>query len=121
MFRAARSVLSLFILIGALTVLWEVVKLLGGDPSEAWTPPFQWTVASDLNMPHVWDIAASFVEPAQRNGPPLGVVLVKAGILPGSSGITALPCRVHLLMTNGMLVPVRKSGRYAACWVQCCP
>jgi NitT/TauT family transport system permease protein len=79
-FRAARSVLSLLVVIGALTVIWEVVKLLGGDPSEAWTPPFQWTVASDLNMPHVWDIAASFVEPAQRNGPPLGFVLVNAGI-----------------------------------------
>ncbi|TME33250.1 MAG: ABC transporter permease [Chloroflexi bacterium] len=80
MFRPARSVLSFLVVISALTVLWEVVKLLGGDPSEAWTPPFQWTVASDLNMPHVWDIAASFVEPAQRNGPPLGLVLVNAGI-----------------------------------------
>jgi len=79
-FRPARSVLSFLVVIGALTVLWEVVKLLGGDPSEAWRPPFQWTVASDLNMPHVWDIAASFVEPAQRNGPPLGLVLVNAGI-----------------------------------------
>jgi NitT/TauT family transport system permease protein len=79
-FRAARSLLSLVIVVGALIVLWEVVKLLGGDPSEGWTPPFQWTVASDLNMPHVWDIAASFVEPAQRNGPPLGFVLVNAGI-----------------------------------------
>jgi NitT/TauT family transport system permease protein len=79
-FRAARSGLSFLVVIGALIVLWEVVKLLGGDPSEAWTPPFQWTVASDLNMPHVWDIASSFVEPAQRNGPPLGFVLVNAGI-----------------------------------------
>jgi NitT/TauT family transport system permease protein len=79
-FRAARSALSFFVVIAALAVLWEVVKLLGGDPSEAWTPPFQWTVASDLNMPHIWDIAASFVEPAQRNGPPLGLVLVNAGI-----------------------------------------
>ena len=79
MFRPARSVLSFLVVIAALAVLWEVVKLLGGDPSEAWTPPFQWTVASDLNMPHLWDIAASFVEPAQRNGPPLGIVLVNAG------------------------------------------
>jgi len=78
--RAARSAASFLVVIGALTVIWEIVKLLGGDPSEAWTPPFQWTVASDLNMPHVWDIAASFVEPAQRNGPPLGFVLVNAGI-----------------------------------------
>ncbi len=79
-FRAARRALSFLVVIGALAVLWEVVKLLGGDPSGAWTPPFQWTVASDLNMPHVWDIAASFVEPAQRNGPPLGIVLINAGI-----------------------------------------
>jgi hypothetical protein len=73
-FRPARGVLSFLIVIGALAMLWEVVKLLGGDPSERWTPPFQWTVANDLNMPHVWDIASSFVEPAQRNGPPLGLV-----------------------------------------------
>jgi NitT/TauT family transport system permease protein len=79
-FRAARSVASFVVVIGALGLLWELVKLLGGDPSEAWTPPFQWMVASDLNMPHVWSIAASFVEPAQRNGPPLGLVLVNAGI-----------------------------------------
>jgi NitT/TauT family transport system permease protein len=79
-FRAARSLLSFLVVVAALAVLWEVVKLLGGDPSEAWTPPFQWTVASDLNMPHVWDIAASFVEPAQRNGPPLGIVLINASI-----------------------------------------
>ena len=79
-FRAARRALSFLVVIGALAVLWEVVKLLGGDPNEAWTPPFQWTVASDLNMPHIWDIAASFVEPAQRNGPPLGIVLINAGI-----------------------------------------
>jgi NitT/TauT family transport system permease protein len=79
-FRAARGALSFLIVIGALAILWEVVKLLGGDPSERWTPPFHWTVASDLNMPHVWDIASSFVEPAQRNGPPLGLVLVNAGI-----------------------------------------
>ena len=31
-------------------------------------------------MPHVWDIATSFVEPAQRNGPPLGLVLGDAAL-----------------------------------------
>jgi len=79
-FRAARGVLSFAAVIAALGVLWEGIKLLGGDPNGAWTPPFQWTVASDLNMPHVWDIAASFVEPAQRNGPPLGLVLGDAAL-----------------------------------------
>jgi len=79
-FRAARGVLSFAAVIAALGVLWEGIKLLGGDPNGAWTPPFQWTVASDLNMPHVWDIATSFVEPAQRNGPPLGLVLGDAAL-----------------------------------------
>ena len=80
MLRVARSALSLVVVAGGICAVWEVVKLLGGDPTEAWTPPFQWTVASDLNMPHIWDIASSFVEPAQRNGPPLGLVLINAGI-----------------------------------------
>src|SRR3981081_48660 len=29
-------------------------------------------------MPHLWTIAGSFAEPAQRNGPPLGVLLATA-------------------------------------------
>ena len=66
----------LFVL--GLVVVWEGVKLLGGDPLGAWQPPFDWTIARDLNMPHVWEIAAAFVEPAQRNGPPLGAVLAAA-------------------------------------------
>jgi ABC-type nitrate/sulfonate/bicarbonate transport system permease component len=66
----------LFVL--GLVVIWEGVKLLGGDPLGAWQPPFDWTIARDLNMPHVWEIASAFVEPAQRNGPPLGAVLAAA-------------------------------------------
>jgi NitT/TauT family transport system permease protein len=61
-----------------LVVIWEGVKLLGGDPLGQWQPPFDWTIARDLNMPHIWEIAAAFVEPAQRNGPPLGAVLAAA-------------------------------------------
>ena len=68
--------------------LWEMAKLVGGDPqtidifgrSIAWTAPLQWKIASDLNMPHLWDIASAFVEPAQRNAPPLGTVLLDAGL-----------------------------------------
>ncbi len=80
MFRAARGVVSFVLVVSALAVGWEMVKLLVGDPSDGWTPPFHWQIASDLNMPHVWDIAASFVEPAQRNGPPLGLVLANAAV-----------------------------------------
>jgi NitT/TauT family transport system permease protein len=64
--------------VAGLVLVWEGVKLLGGDRLGEWQPPFAWTIARDLNMPHVWDIAAAFVEPAQRNGPPLGAVLASA-------------------------------------------
>ena len=80
MFRAARSVASFLIVIGLVATIWEVVKLLGGEATEGWAPPFHWRIANDLNMPHVWDIAASFAEPAQRNGPPLGLVLADAAV-----------------------------------------
>ncbi|HEV8468511.1 MAG TPA: ABC transporter permease [Candidatus Limnocylindria bacterium] len=80
MSRAARSVASFLVVIGLVATIWEVVKLLGGEATEGWTPPFQWRIANDLNMPHIWDIAASFAEPAQRNGPPLGLVLADAAV-----------------------------------------
>ena len=80
MLRAARSVTPFVLVVSVLAVGWEGAKLLGGDPSESWTPPFQWQIASDLNMPHLWDIAAAFVEPAQRNGPPLGLLLMNAAV-----------------------------------------
>ena len=64
----------------AVSLVWEAVKLLGGDATEAWHPPFQWKIASDLNMPHVWEIAGAFAEPAQRNGPALAFVLADAAV-----------------------------------------
>jgi len=42
-------------------VVWEGAKLLG--------------IASDLALPHIWTVFAAFVLPAQRNGPPLGLIL----------------------------------------------
>lgn len=78
MLRAGRALLSFAAFVTLIAVIWELVKLLGGDPVGAWQPPFAWRIASDLNMPHLWDIAGSFVAPAQRNGPPLGVLLATA-------------------------------------------
>ena len=78
MLRPARALLSFAAFLAALAVTWEIVKLLGGDAVGGWMPPFSWKIANDLNMPHVGNIAAAFVEPAQRNGPPLGVLLATA-------------------------------------------
>ena len=75
-------------LLALILFIWEGAKWLGGDPwrlsgsilgtsfSYEHHPPFAWPVTSDLALPHVWDIANAFVEPAQRGGPPLGTELL---------------------------------------------
>jgi NitT/TauT family transport system permease protein len=70
---------AIFLLIvAAVLLVWEGVKLLGGVPWRApgalpgpdnpvlWNPPFRWPFASDLNLPHVWNIAIAFGQPFQR-------------------------------------------------------
>ena len=71
----------------ALAIVWEGAKWLFGDPWRIHAsmlglpidiehvPPFSNRIASDLSLPHIWDILAAFVLPAQRNGPPLGFIL----------------------------------------------
>ncbi|TMD30004.1 MAG: ABC transporter permease subunit [Chloroflexi bacterium] len=81
--RAAGAV----VLLGLVVLVWEGAKWLGGDP---WRihgtvlgirvdyehfPAFNWRIADDLSLPHVWDVIRAFVDPAQRNGPPLGLIL----------------------------------------------
>jgi NitT/TauT family transport system permease protein len=85
-----RQTVSFVVILLLLAVVWEGLKFIGGDhwhfaTSEGawvnldWQPPLSIYVASDLNLPHVWDIVAAFVNPARRNGPPLlGVLLAAA-------------------------------------------
>jgi NitT/TauT family transport system permease protein len=71
-----RSVLAFIAVIVGVLVLWEGVKLLGGTPWREpgalpgapilWNPPFRWPFATDLNLPHIWNIALAFGEPWQR-------------------------------------------------------
>jgi NitT/TauT family transport system permease protein len=72
----------------ALVIAWEGAKWLGGDPWRVNAsvlgipiqfehfPPLKWRIATDLALPHVWEIVGTFGEPAQRNGPPLGELLL---------------------------------------------
>lgn len=73
-------------------VMWEVVKFIGGTPwrfstadgalvNLEWFPPLEWKIASDLNMPHLWDIFGALIQPAQRNGPPLVTVLAQSAVV----------------------------------------
>jgi len=59
----------------ALIVVWEGAKALGGDPwrftdsaghDTVYTPPFTWSIVSDLSLPHVWKIAGALAAPVQR-------------------------------------------------------
>ncbi len=71
----------------ALVVVWEGSKWLFGDPWRIHetvlglridiehVPPFHNRIATDLSLPHAWNVVGAFVLPAQRNGPPLGLIL----------------------------------------------
>ena len=80
--RRRRRILAWVLLGIAFAVLWEGFKWLAGDPwrldgiGYSHTPPFALRFANDLSLPHLWSIVLAFVEPAQRNGPPLGLILV---------------------------------------------
>lgn len=63
--------LGLFVV--GFVAIWEGAKWLAGDP---WrldaigynhNPPFRVLQFNDLNLPHLWEIAAAFGEPFQRN------------------------------------------------------
>ena len=71
-----RSVATFVVILLLVVLLWEGVKLLGGVPWRTpgavpgdpilWNPPFRWSFANDLNLPHVWNIALAFTQPFQR-------------------------------------------------------
>jgi NitT/TauT family transport system permease protein len=68
--RAAR-IRTLLVVAIAVFVIWEGVKLLGGDPIRngdqvLWDPPFTWAAVNDLSLPHIPAILASFFAPVQR-------------------------------------------------------
>ncbi len=73
--RWRRPVAFLIIIVIGL-VLWEGVKFIGGPPWRLpgqgpgdpiiWNPPLRLPFASDLNLPHVWNIAWVMGQPFQR-------------------------------------------------------
>lgn len=82
-----RVILAWILILVALLLVWEGAKWLFGDP---WrfhgtllgfrvdlehVPPFKNRIASDLALPHSWLVIEAFINPAQRNGPPLGLIL----------------------------------------------
>ncbi|MEX1294942.1 MAG: ABC transporter permease subunit [Candidatus Limnocylindrales bacterium] len=76
--RLARTVLAFVVFFALVFVVWEGFKWLFGDPwrfenvlGTGWDyyhePPFYLLQASDLQLPHQWDIFYALAEPVQRN------------------------------------------------------
>jgi NitT/TauT family transport system permease protein len=77
-----------FVVFGLLLlVVWEGLKLIGGDPWRGegwiWEPPLDIWFASDLLLPHVWDIVGALANPVQR-----GSEQSLAGFLAGAAFYT---------------------------------
>lgn len=91
-----RQTVALVIVLLTLVMVWEGVKWVGGDPwfadSNPWgiehNPPFRFKFASNLNLPHVWDIAAAFGKASRRNGPPLYEILWYASLFTFREAVT---------------------------------
>lgn len=109
-----RQTLSLVGMLLILMVLWEGVKFIGGDPwrfavdegapvNLHFTPPFSFAFASDLNMPHLWDIGAAFLKPARRNGPLLLSVLAEAAIFTMCEAVVGFSIGALLGFLLGMI------------------
>jgi len=71
--RGYWRIVGMFIVLLGVAFVWEGAKWLGGDP---WRlpgvgyfhdPPLRVLQLSDRHLPHLWDIAAAFGQPFQRN------------------------------------------------------
>lgn len=126
--RRRRIVVASVVLAIAVVLAWEGAKWLAGDP---WRihgtvlglridyehfPPLHWRIADDLSLPHVWDVVRAFIDPAQRDGPPLGLILVgqalftlreaMTGFILGSLlGLGLATLFVHSRLAERALVP----------------
>ncbi len=110
----------------ALVVVWEGAKALGGDPWRfrdaagqeiVYSPPFRWKIASDLSLPHVWDIWGALAAPVQREQTQsLGEYLVGAAVYTGREaalgfvagailGLILAAVFVHSRLAERALVP----------------
>jgi len=87
-----RPILSVIVVLLMIGLVWQVAKLIGGDP---WryddflgtgiafhhNPPLRILQLSDRQLPHLWDIGASLFQPVQRGAQQsLGEFLIGAAL-----------------------------------------
>lgn len=90
--RRLRIALVWLAILLILILVWEGTKWFFGDPWRIHTsflgipidiehrPPMRARIATDLSLPHIWEVVGAFAAPAQRNGPPLGLILTEQAI-----------------------------------------
>ena len=79
--RRLEDWMPLLLLLTSLAFVYELIKFIGGpaisidvslfglDIHTIWRPPLKFRLASNLSMPHLWDIIEAFGKPARRGGP----------------------------------------------------
>jgi NitT/TauT family transport system permease protein len=71
--RQVRRALGLLAIVVGIAVIWEGLKWIGGDTwrltaiGYTHDPPLEILQFNDRQLPHLWDIAAAFGQPFQRN------------------------------------------------------
>lgn len=87
-----RRAAAITVVVLSILVAWELLKWLCGDPWFIHTtfagikldyehvPPFPLRIASNLSLPHTWEVLGAFFQPSQRNGPPLGLQLFESAL-----------------------------------------
>lgn len=109
--RPLRQALSLIFLLLLIAVAWEGVKYIGGDrwfpEANPWgidhNPPYRFKFASNLNLPHIWDIADAFTNPSRRNGPPLYSILWSASLFTFREAVVGFTLGSSLGLLLGIL------------------
>lgn len=123
----ARPILGFVAAVLVILVVWEAAKWLAGDPwrFESFlgtgirvdhTPPFQLIQLSDINLPHVWDVAAAFVV-TDANGESAIVQLIQSAlftlrgafvgfVLGAAFGLALAIVIVHVRVLERALVPL---------------
>jgi NitT/TauT family transport system permease protein len=90
--RRVRIALVWLAIVVILVLVWEGAKWFFGDPWRIHTsflglpidiehrPPMRARIATDLALPHIWQVVGAFVAPAQRQGAPLGLLLAQQAL-----------------------------------------
>lgn len=124
---SVRPIVGFSVAVLVLAVIWELAKWVAGDPwrfpsflgtgiSIEHTPPYPVSIASDINLPHIWDVVAAFtaVDTAGHTGLEslLGAALFTLrGALVGFAlgaivGLGLAIVLVHVRILERALVPI---------------